>query len=151
MTRHDKIIFMQPSLEKLRKYFRLERDNGYNNTTIIGGLSKMLEYWEGDARADSLNEEVIQAVVQRLRSYDGLTPQSRADALIGLWKRIADTYPEAGQKPAGPPPPRPRTAPQVAPAPQPQPERSPATLPLGRADSARVQGQVPRLWLSTPL
>ena len=127
---------MQPSLEKLRKYFRLERDNGYNNTTIIGGLSKMLEYWEGDARADSLNEEVIQAVVQRLRSYDGLTPQSRADALIGLWKRIADTYPEAGQKPAGPPPPRPRTAPQVAPAPQPQPERSPATLPPGRADSA---------------
>jgi ATP-dependent DNA helicase RecG len=89
---------MQPSLEKLRKFFRLEHENGYANSAIIGGLAKMLDYWEGDARADQIQEEVIQAVVQRLRSYDGLTPQSRADALRGLWKRIGETYPEATQK-----------------------------------------------------
>ncbi|HKJ39763.1 MAG TPA: ATP-dependent DNA helicase RecG [Anaerolineales bacterium] len=89
---------MQQSLEKLRKFFRLEHGNGYENTAIIGGLAKMLDYWEGEARADELQEEVIQAVVQRLRSYDGLTPQSRADALKGLWKRIGDTYPETQQK-----------------------------------------------------
>src|SRR5512142_2971937 len=92
---------MQPSLEKLRKFFRLEHENGYSNSAIIGGLAKMLDYWEGDARADGIQEEVIQAVVQRLRSYDGLTPQSRADALKGLWKRIGETYPEAQQKPRG--------------------------------------------------
>lgn len=94
---------MQPSLEKLRKFFRLEHENGYSNSAIIGGLAKMLDYWEGDARTDGIQEEVIQAVVQRLRSYDGLTPQSRADALKGLWKRIGDSYPEAAQKtrPAG--------------------------------------------------
>ena len=90
---------MQPSLEKLRKFFRLEHENGYNNIAIIGGLAKMLDYWEGDARADGLQEEIIQAVVQRLRSYDGLSPQSRADALKGLWKRIGEAYPEAQQKP----------------------------------------------------
>ena len=89
---------MQPSLEKLRKFFRLEHENGYSNSAIIGGLAKMLDYWEGDARTDQLQEEVIQAVVQRLRSYDGLSPQSRADALRGLWKRIGDSYPEAAQK-----------------------------------------------------
>jgi ATP-dependent DNA helicase RecG len=89
---------MQPSLEKLRKFFRLEHENGYANTAIIGGLAEMLNYWEGEARADSLTEEVIQAVAQRLRSYDGLSPQSRADALKGLWKRIGDVYPEAQQK-----------------------------------------------------
>ncbi len=89
---------MQPSLEKLRKFFRLEHENGYSNSAIIGGLAKMLDYWEGDARADQLQEEVIQAVLQRLRSYDGLTPQSRADALRGLWKRIGETYPEAAQR-----------------------------------------------------
>src|SRR5215213_8035568 len=97
---------MQPSLEKLRKFFRLEHENGYSNSAIIGGLAKMLDYWEGEARADSIQEEVIQAVVQRLRSYEGLSPQSRADALRGLWKRIGDTYPEAQQKPRGVPPPR---------------------------------------------
>ena len=94
---------MQPSLEKLRKFFRLEHENGYSNSAIIGGLAKMLDYWEGEARADSIQEEVIQAVVQRLRSYEGLTPQSRADALRGLWKRIGETYPEAQQKPRGVP------------------------------------------------
>ncbi|HJS18295.1 MAG TPA: ATP-dependent DNA helicase RecG [Anaerolineales bacterium] len=90
---------MQPSLEKLRKFFRLEHENGYSNSAIIGGLAKMLDYWEGDARADGIQEEVIQAVVQRLRSYDGLSPQSRADALKGLWRRIGETYPEAAQRP----------------------------------------------------
>src|SRR5215216_6933427 len=89
---------MQPSLEKLRKFFRLEHENGYSNSAIIGGLAKMLDYWEGEARADRIQEEVIQAVVQRLRSYEGLTPQSRADALRGLWKRIGETYPEAAQR-----------------------------------------------------
>ena len=106
---------MQPSLEKLRKFFRLEHENGYNNIAIIGGLAKMLDYWEGDARADGLQEEVIQAVIQRLRSYDGLSPQSRADALKGLWKRIGEAYPEAQQKTRPAPPRRPEPI-------QPQPE-----------------------------
>ncbi|MGA7605315.1 MAG: ATP-dependent DNA helicase RecG [Anaerolineales bacterium] len=89
---------MQSSLEKFRKFFRLEHENGYSNTAIIGGLAKMLDFWEAEARADGINEEVIQAVGQRLRSYDGLSPQSRADALKGLWKRIGDTYPETQQR-----------------------------------------------------
>ena len=89
---------MQPSLEKLRKFFNLEHKNGYNDTAIIGGLAKMLDYWEGEARADNLSEEIIQAVVQRLQSYGKLTPDSRAESLKGLWKRIGDQYPEATQK-----------------------------------------------------
>jgi hypothetical protein len=48
---------MQQSLEKLRKFFRLEHGNGYNNTAIIGGLARMLDYWEGEARADGLTED----------------------------------------------------------------------------------------------
>jgi ATP-dependent DNA helicase RecG len=90
---------MQPSLEKLRKFFRLEHENKYQNTAVIGGLASMLDYWEGEARADSIDEGVIQAVVSRLRSYEKLSPEGRAESLKGLWKRIGDTYPEAGQKP----------------------------------------------------
>lgn len=90
---------MQPSLEKLRKFFRLEHENKYQNTAVIGGLASMLDYWEGEARADSIDEGVIQAVVARLRSYEKLSPEGRAESLKGLWKRIGETYPEAGQKP----------------------------------------------------
>jgi ATP-dependent DNA helicase RecG len=137
---------MQPSLEKLRKFFRLEHENGYANTAIIGGLAEMLGYWEGEARADGIQEEVIQAVVQRLRSYDGLSPQSRADALRGLWKRIGDTYPEAQQKnrphpPSGPGQPQPQTQNQPpvessrieSPRPE-QPRRSESVPPQNRGE-----------------
>jgi ATP-dependent DNA helicase RecG len=118
---------MQPSLEKLRKFFRLEHENGYANSAIIGGLAKMLDFWEGEARVDGVKEEVIQAVVQRLRSYDGLSPQSRADVLKGLWKRIGDTYPDTQQKPRSVPNnvegtqqrPRPPAPPEPSPMPEP--------------------------------
>src|SRR5919201_4243724 len=121
---------MQPSLEKLRKFFRLEHENGYSNSAIIGGLAKMLDYWEGEARADHVQEEVIQAVVQRLRSYNGLSPQSRSDALRGLWKRIGETYPEAQQRPRGVPHRRPDSSPEAH-----RPEaRQPMTPTLERAE-----------------
>lgn len=126
---------MQQSLEKLRKFFRLEHGNGYNNTAIIGGLAKMLDYWEGEARADSLTEEVIQAVIQRLRSYESLTPTSRADALKGLWKRIGETYPEVGQKQqstAATPRPAPKPAADVAA--EAQPPHRPRTAAPARSD-----------------
>src|SRR5688572_1475972 len=94
-----KLSIMQPSLEKLRKFFRLEHENKYQNTAVIGGLASMLDYWEGEARADGITEEVIQAVVARLRSYEKLSVEGRTESLKGLWKRIGETYPEANQKP----------------------------------------------------
>src|SRR5688572_18482010 len=97
---------MQPSLEKLRKFFRLEHENKYQNTAIIGGLAKMLDYWEGEARAEGVSEEIVRAVAGRLRSYEKLSPDGRAESLKGLWKRVGDTYPEAGQKSAPPPKPQ---------------------------------------------
>lgn len=93
---------MQSSLEKLRKFFRLEHENGYTNNAVIGGLAKMLDYWESDARAEGLDEAIIQAVAERLRSYAGLTPDSRAESLRGLWKRIQEVYPEVRKKAAKP-------------------------------------------------
>lgn len=113
---------MQPSLEKLRKFFRLEHENKYQNTAIIGGLAKMLDFWEGEARVDGVAEEVIQAVVARLRSYEKLSPDGRAESLKGLWKRIGDTYPEAGQKKTQEQTPRPAPKPATEPTQQATPE-----------------------------
>ena len=90
---------MQPSLEKLRKFFRLEHENGYANSAIIGGLEKILDFWETEARLDHIQEDVIQTVNGRLRSYADLDQAGRADALRRLWKQIGEIYPEASQKP----------------------------------------------------
>jgi ATP-dependent DNA helicase RecG len=112
---------MQPSLEKLRKFFRLEHENKYENKAIIGGLAKMLDFWEGEARADGIAEEVIQAVVARLRSYEKLSHDGRAESLKGLWKRIGETYPEVGQKP------KLQTQPPMGDQPPRQPRSTPET------------------------
>jgi len=160
---------MQSSLEKLRKFFRLEHENGYSNTAIIGGLAKMLDFWAAEARADGINEEVIQAVEQRLRSYDGLSPQSRADALKGLWKRIGDTYPEtqqrSGQRPqqsqAKPRPaqqpsqttgeqPKPRGEPQAAESRSQQPKPRPVAPPRAESTPGAKHSQTPAA-LNAPL
>src|SRR5512138_1442467 len=85
---------MQSSLEKLRKFFRLEAENKYANTAVIGGLAKILDFWEAEARNEGVPEELVQLVATRLRDYNRLTPASRADTLKGVWKRIQGQIPD---------------------------------------------------------
>ncbi len=79
---------MNPSLLKLQKFFKLEAERGYDDRAVVGGLERMLTPWEAEARADGLPEELIAAVVARLRDYHRLSPNSRQEALQGLWRRI---------------------------------------------------------------
>jgi ATP-dependent DNA helicase RecG len=84
---------MQSSLEKLRKFFRLEHENGYGNNAVIGGLANILNFWEGEARNDGLPEEVIQATSTTLRGYNEQVPGVRAESLKALWKLIQEKVP----------------------------------------------------------
>jgi ATP-dependent DNA helicase RecG len=79
---------MNPSLQKLQKIFKLEAERGYDNRAVLGGLDRILESWEAEARLDGLPEEIIQAVGIRLRDYPRLSESSRAEALEGLWRRL---------------------------------------------------------------
>jgi ATP-dependent DNA helicase RecG len=85
---------MKPSIEKLQKIFRLEAERKYDNKAVFGGLGSMTAAWEGEARIDDLPEDLVQAILARLRDYERLTPESRADALKGLWARIRRTLGE---------------------------------------------------------
>jgi ATP-dependent DNA helicase RecG len=79
---------MRPSLQKLEKFFKLEEERGYDNRAVLGGLERMLDHWEPEARADNLPEELIQTVVARVRDYPRLTANSRAETLNGLLRRV---------------------------------------------------------------
>ena len=79
---------MKPSLIKLQKFFKLEAERGYDNRAVMGGLSRMLESWEAEGRQDGLPEELIAAVLSRLRDYNRLSPASRQEVLQGLWSRV---------------------------------------------------------------
>jgi ATP-dependent DNA helicase RecG len=109
---------MHASIEKLRKFFRLEAENGYNDSAIIGGLAMMLDYWENDARNDGIREDVIQAVAGRLRDYSRLSPESRKETLYGIWNRVKKEYGEDGEEEPRQTRPRPVAAPQAESAPQ---------------------------------
>src|SRR5271157_731278 len=122
---------MRSSLEKLRKFFRLEHSNGYADSAVIGGLAKILDFWEGEARNDGLPEDLIQSVGAVLRGYGDLGAEARAEALKGLWKQIGETLPEAA--PDG------RHASKVPPAVPPDAEPHP--------DPAAVADRVPE-WVT---
>jgi len=51
-------------------------------------LANILSSWELEAREDQLPEQIIQAVISRLRDYHRLSEESREVALKGIWKRV---------------------------------------------------------------
>ncbi len=66
----------------------MEAEREYDNKAVMGGLANILSSWELEAREDQLPEQVIQAVISRLRDYHRLSEESREDALKGIWKRV---------------------------------------------------------------
>jgi len=150
---------MKPSIEKLYKFFKLEADRGYDNRAVVGGLEQMLDPWTSEARADNLPEDLIEAIVVRLRDYHRLTESSRQEALEGLWKRVqrqqeipaSDSLPvtdeEVEQEPITPKQPIPSSEP---PKPAQEPER-PIDLPSEEEQSTEPsQPESPQVALNAP-
>ena len=135
---------MKPSIEKLRKFFRLEADRGYDNKAVMGGLSNILSAWELDAREDQLPEQIIQAVISRLRDYHHLSEDSREVVLKGVWQRVTreiqvddqEPKPEL-QKPTGEPDPKP------APEPEQLQETTAPSPPVQETTQTEQQEQIP--------
>lgn len=83
---------MNQAIGKLEKYFRLEADRDFDNGAVVGGLSRMLEPWEEEARESDLDDAVIRSVVERLRDYGRLSPASRREVLSGVWRRLRNEH-----------------------------------------------------------
>jgi ATP-dependent DNA helicase RecG len=90
---------MNSAIEKLAKYIELECQRGFDNKAVMGGFNQMLEPWRSDAEASSLDPDVIEVVMTRLRDYPGLSPSSRGDVLRGLWSRLAKEAGDLGPFP----------------------------------------------------
>jgi len=73
---------------------RLEADRGYDDRAIVGGLKKMLEPWQEEARSEGVSDGFIEVVVSRLDDYAHLSPKSRREALQGIIVRMRKELPE---------------------------------------------------------
>ena len=142
---------MQSSIEKLRKFFRLEHENGYTNTAVIGGLANVLNLWEGEARNDKLPEEIVQAASATLHAYANLNPAERLESLKSLWKQILEKVPEAAlaKKQASTKAVQPRSQPRPEPV-EPQPVPEPEAPPLEEKTESAAQEQGPAPQPPTP-
>ncbi len=136
---------MPSALETLVKILKLEREQGYNNTAVIGGLGAFSQKWSVDARGQARKPEhslLVDELALLLREYDGLaTRDERHQRVQYMMDRIMGRVPAppAYQAPpdsapvtpaAAPPPP---AAPAQRPAPpaprseaRPKPKRQPA-------------------------
>ena len=110
---------MKPSIHKLQKYINLEAERGYDNRAVMGGLDRILDRWQAEARMDGLPEELIEAVAARIRDYSRLAESSRAEVLDGLMRRLQrelDIPIETPVQKPTPAHPKPEDAPKPAPA-----------------------------------
>ena len=64
----------QRSISKLYKILTLEANLNYADKAVVGGLAKIIDTWQGEARADNLPEDKISSVVNKLNQYTNLTP-----------------------------------------------------------------------------
>jgi ATP-dependent DNA helicase RecG len=146
---------MLSSIDKLQKFFKLERERGFDNKAIVGGLDKILPAWENEARAQNLPAALIDGITARLREYPALDPFARAETIANLLAQLTEqpaletarseksegANPLPPQPPSGPSetlPDSPRPVPDTIPvnnmaAPQPRPAglRAPLTVVKG--------------------
>jgi ATP-dependent DNA helicase RecG len=79
---------MPASIDRLLKYFQIEKEKQYNNRTIIGGLDKILGNWLFDARNDHIPEPLISEIKTGLENYSAISPEARQELLDELIQDI---------------------------------------------------------------
>lgn len=92
---------MNPTIDRLLKFFTLEIERGFDNRAVMGGLQQMLDPWKKDAEQSGVSSEMVEVVTSRLRDYPSLSELSREEVLKGVWNRVRSVYPEAPAFPSG--------------------------------------------------
>ncbi|NMB53584.1 MAG: ATP-dependent DNA helicase RecG [Leptolinea sp.] len=75
---------MPSIVESLSKFLNLEKERGFKNTAIIGGLHKVVPYWENEARSLSIPPETIKSVTELLDEYSAAEGGRRQDIIQEL-------------------------------------------------------------------
>lgn len=123
---------MHPVLDQLHKILQLEIKDGYPNKAVIGGLPKLLTFWEPNARRVGLDGAFVDIVVAQLKAYPDLPTDERSAAIQALLERIANLGTVA------PTPARPAPSAERPARPRPTPKENPPT-PVEKPQTAEPQ------------
>lgn len=75
---------MPSIVESLSKFLNLEKERGFKNTAIIGGLHKVIPYWENEARNLAIPADTIQSITDLLEEYSSAESGRRQDIIQEL-------------------------------------------------------------------
>jgi ATP-dependent DNA helicase RecG len=86
------MIAMQPSIEKILKFLKLEIERGYDNRAVVGGLERVLPIWETEARLEKIPEDTIIKTRELIAEYTlNSTQEERAQTIKTLWQELTRT------------------------------------------------------------
>jgi len=84
---------MSSPYDKLRRILALEKEQGFRNKAVIGGLGRFLTYWEKEARQEVQGAPrafTVDDVVKALAGYEDSAIADRAQAVGSLLARLAE-------------------------------------------------------------
>ncbi len=76
---------MASGFDKLRKVLALERDQGYNNKAVIGGIDKFISFWHREIREeihDPQSARLVEEIVASLEGYSAIQERNERERII---------------------------------------------------------------------
>jgi ATP-dependent DNA helicase RecG len=98
---------MSSAYDKLRRILILEKDQGYRDRAVIGGLARFLGYWQKEARREAQQYVPpidVEEVLRSTNGYSMLSPQERRPIVEQLLHALSDGASEPAVQHAPPPP-----------------------------------------------
>jgi ATP-dependent DNA helicase RecG len=136
---------MERALKRLERVLELEKQQGYQNKAVVGGIRQFAVYWISQAREEATNEadralaEQVSEVLMDYNRLSGTEARARAiNALLeSIGRRSARTMAGPAIQPAAA---RERQA--APPSPSPQPASPAAEISVEKAVEALIENEV---------
>jgi len=137
---------MERALKRLERVLELEKQQGYQNKAVVGGIRQFAVFWVTQAREEAVDEadlglaEQVSDVLMEYNRLSGAEARARAiDSLLAGIQRRRARHPEAQSTPAAPPA-KPTPPPAAKPAP---PAAKPAPPLIAKATPPPAQAEPP--------
>jgi ATP-dependent DNA helicase RecG len=94
---------MSSAYDKLGRILNLEKEQGFRDRAVIGGLKRFLGYWEKEARREachSMPPIAVDEVVRAMNAYGEINPQSRRSIVEELLRSLANAPHQTSEQPA---------------------------------------------------
>ena len=82
---------MRTAFEKLYKILCLEKEQGYRNRAVIGGLEKLIANWHGEALREAATQDcqaLVNEIVDSLKDYSTLETTARAQVIDQIQHKL---------------------------------------------------------------